>query len=188
MPTIIKKIDKIGKEFLTDFLESSIHGDCYPFAIALHRNLGWPIIGLFKKEKIIHVGVKSPDEKIWDGRGEVSEEELAEPFITSPYSIRHVAEEELVATGTVDEYTIETLLEKAQIVWPDLPWKNGTPWDKVIAFADDLEKLSRKHKLWICGNNPMSLPMIFQGQDDETGYAIEPSIDGNAFTINRALG
>lgn len=188
MPTIVKEIDKIGKEFLTDFLESSIHGDCYPFAIALHRNLGWPIIGLFKKERIIHVGLKSPDEKIWDGRGEISEEEFAEYFITSPYSIRHVTEEELIATDMVDEYTIETLLKKSQLIWPNLPWKNDTPLDKVIAFTDDLEKLSRKYKLWIYGNTPTSLPTIFQGQDDETGYAIRPSINSGAFTINRVLG
>ena len=83
---------------------------------------------------------------------------------------------------------VKSYLEKAQLVWPELSWKQVTGQEKIIAFANELETLSRKYKLWICGTASTMLPVIFEGHDDEVGYEIRPSIDGNAFTINRVIG
>ena len=97
MATITKKAPKSCVEVLTSFLAASIHGQCYHFAIALHYGLGWPIVGLVETKKIIHVGVRSPEGKIWDGRGEVSEKDFIDPFSKSSCAIREVAEKNLDA-------------------------------------------------------------------------------------------
>lgn len=186
MTTIIEE-DEFGREFLISLLATSIFGQCYPLAIALHRNLGWPMVGLFSDDRIIHAGVRSPEGKIWDGRGEVSQEEFTKPFAYISNVIRDVTEEELFARNKVSEHLVDMMTEKAQVVWPELPWKYNTFQDRIIAFADELEMLSRKHKLWICGNTPMSLPIVFKGCDDEVGYAIKPTLDGVTYTINRKL-
>lgn len=186
-------MDKIGLNFLTALFQESIYGDCYHFAIALHRSLGWPIVGLANFAKIsiiIHAGVKSPNGKIWDGRGELEEEKFIEPFTkkNKSYVILNIEEEDLIATGTVKESRIDFFQKKAQVLWPKLPWKSKTFQDKVTDFANELETLSRKHKLWVCGTVPTNLPIIFEGFDDEVGYEIKPTSDGNGFTINRMIG
>jgi len=187
VPVIFEDIDPIGKDFLANFLAATVHGNCYHFALALYRNLDWSIVGVVKDSAIQHAGVKSPDGKFWDGRGAISRKEFAS-LVAPPWVIRAVGEEELVSAFPVSERMVETISERAQMVWPHLPWKKGTLRDRIAAFASDLEALSRKHKFWICGTTPMSLPVIFQGYDDEAGYAVRPSVDGNAHIINRVIG
>lgn len=149
--TIVKKLDRIGKHFLTDLIQASIYGQCYHLAIALHHGLGWPLVGLIDNGKIIHAGVRSPEGKLWDGRGKVSEKEFVKPFSKNPPVIRDITEDDLQTTGTVQKHAVEVMQEKAQAVWPKLPWKQKTREERVVAFADELEALSRKHKLWVCG-------------------------------------
>jgi hypothetical protein len=189
MPTVVRKMEAMGEEFLSGMLEASIKGHCYFLAIALHRNLGWPIVGLTDNLRIIHAGVISPEGKIWDGRGEVSKEDFVRPFLfDDSFEVREVTEEMLLATGTVDDFGVEFILKKAQTVWPELPWKHGRYEDRIIAFADELEALSRKHGLWVAGAFPATLPIIFEGDGDEVGYEVQQTPDGNAYTINRMLG
>ena len=187
MTTIVKNIIGGKRNGLLDLLNLTIYGDCYDFAIAMHRNLDWSLIGLIDESKIIHVGVKTPKGEIWDGRGKVSEEEFGGHFISPPFIIQEVTEEELLATGGVREHNVELILRRAQLAWPDLLWKSETIQKRMADFADELEEISRKHKLWIGGMTPTSLPIVFEGFNDETGYAIKPNTDGNAFTINRVL-
>lgn len=182
-----ENMNESTREFLARLLEVSIFGSCYDFAVALYRGLSWPIVGLTDGVEIVHVGVKSPEGKIWDGRGEVSEEEFGKPFTKNHYAICDVAEKELLATGKVREHMVEIFLRIAQENWPELSWKQVTRRERVIAFADELEALSRKHKLWICGTVPAMLPVIFEGYGDEAGYEIKLSSDGNAYMINRKL-
>ncbi|MFA5777104.1 MAG: hypothetical protein WC906_01540 [Parcubacteria group bacterium] len=185
MSTIIEEIDTSDFRLM---LSSSIYGQCYNFALALHRGLGWPLIGLIVDPVIIHAGVLSSEGKIWDGRGEISEADFVEPFVEGEaYIIKEIKEEDLTHEPKVKETTIDFFLEKAQLVWPELPWKQATFMEKVKTFADELEALSRKYKLWISGTLPVAPPAIFKGCDDETGYAVKLSADGNAFFINRML-
>jgi hypothetical protein len=139
-------------------------------------------------ERIIHAGVKSPDGNIWDGRGEISEEDFMKPFAKGKNCIIHdIAEEDLFARSEIDKYTIDFFRGKAQVVWPGLPWKDGKQRDRVVAFVEELEALSRKHKLWICGPVPAMTPVMFEGYDDEIGYEINLTYDGNTYTINRVI-
>lgn len=171
------------------FLEASIYGNCYPFAIAMHRGLGWQIIGLFREQKIIHAGVKSPEGKIWDGRGEISEFQFTEPFLAASNipAITDITESDLFSRDDVSEYMIEDYLEKAQVIWPDLPWMGQTIRQQVTAFAEELEALSRKYKLWVCAPLLGMTPVLFRGQGDEKGYGISVTGDGVTYTINREL-
>ena len=57
----------------------------------------------------------------------------------------------------------------------------------MLAFAADLERISRKHKLWIYGSVPTCLPAIDEGERDEAGYGVKTSLDGS-YTINRVIG
>lgn len=190
MTIVVKKLEGVGSDMLPDLLKVSIYGDCYHFALAMHRELNWDIIGLFVEDgKLpVHVGVKSSEGKIWDGRGEISEKEFIEPFVkNSAYKMREVTEEELLVSGTVNESRVEYLQKKAQIVWPNLAWKEKTFQQRVTEFAKELEGLSRKYGLWICKTYPPDSPTIVEGYGDEVGYEISPNVHGGSFSINRIL-
>lgn len=181
-------ISRKTKKLLRDFLAATIHGNCYHFAIAMHRGLGWPIVGLVQNREIIHAGVKSPgDEKFWDGRGALSRKEFIEPFACDYLRFSDITEEDLAISKNFSEHAVEILLEKAQLAWPELPWKVETFQEKIIAFAKELKELSQKHGIWICASLPNGPPVIFKGEGDELGYRLTLSVEGNAFMINREL-
>ncbi|HBI50598.1 MAG TPA: hypothetical protein DDY21_01980 [Candidatus Moranbacteria bacterium] len=167
-----------------------LDGECYAFAIAMHRCLSWPMIGLMQGELIRHAGVVDPDGNIWDCRGKVGEKEFGEPFldIKFPYETRPITEEQLKVVAPLlsnREPFIESLSKKAQMVWPELPWKSDTLVVRVRAFAEELEALSRKHSLWIYGNLPTALPAIAEGDGEEKGYALKAVMGG--YMINRSF-
>ena len=167
-----------------------LDGECYAFAIAMHRCLGWPMIGLMQGKLIRHVGIVDPDGNIWDCRGKITKEEFGKPFlgVKFPYETRPITEDKLKAIAPVlsnREPLIESLSKKAQMVWPELPWKPVTLIVRVRAFAEELEALSRKHGLWLYGNFPATLPAIAEGHGDEKGYCLEAVMSG--YMINRIL-
>jgi hypothetical protein len=81
---------------------------------------------------------------------------------------------------------IKRAWQLAEVMWPDLPWIDTTT-AKVVAFADELEELCRKHGLWIYGGVPADPPRLYLGGGDEGGYELFPTIDGSTHTINRYL-
>ena len=167
MTTVIKRLEQEDLGFLHEMCRSIyLEGECYAFATALHRGLGWPMVGIMDfidstdKKVIRHVAVKSPDEILYDARGVVSDEELGVPFdLHSPYEMRTVTEDELVRdreTAEVRERSIRMAQKFAETLWPNLPWKESFE-SRVKAFADALESLSREHELWIRSPVPASL-------------------------------
>lgn len=183
--------DMETERFLLEAVAATIHGNCYPIAIALHRGLDWPLIGLTDGKDIIHVGVRAPSGLLWDGRGELTEEEFRRPFSAlSSFTIQDISECDLFDKSyPAAECWIEVMLKRAQLAWPSLPWKVPTPQNRVMAFASELEALSRKHGIWVCGMTPMSLPILCECPTNEAaGYKVELTAEGNAFTINRTLG
>ncbi len=181
------KISEEVKRFLSDLLAASIHGSCYEFAVMMHRNLDWPLVGLIENFQIIHVGVKSPkDELIWDGRGGLSQTDSMEPFKKEGLKFEYIEESDLIS-HKISDRVVEIFLEKAQLLWPELPWKKPTKLEIIELFAKDLEELSRKYRLWICSPISSGPPVIFKGVGDEKGYELTLSEDGNAFFINRKL-
>lgn len=187
MAIVLLELNQKIKENLIEFLSASIHGSCCEFALALSANLDWPLIGLFdEKEQIIHVGVRSPQAKIWDGRGEISEEEFIEPFIVRGrnYLIREIDKSEIEAITS--KHFIRILLEKAQLLWPDLSWKTDTIQDRFVKFAQALEEISREHGFWISGTGPFSFAKAYEEFGEEDGYELMLSDSGN-FGLKRKL-
>jgi hypothetical protein len=135
---------------------------------------------------IDHAGVRSPDGRIFDIRGFVSEEEFASEYTSPPYDIREVTSDGLSAFETTQRYAIERARRIAETLWPELPWKD-TFASRVVTFADEFEALCRKHKLWIRGPFPTQLPMLSVSEDDEGGYKLRPTVDGFTYTIDRYL-
>ncbi|GEM_PF-1118393 len=196
-PIIWKKMEPQDHERLQVMMSGYLHGSCYVFAIALSRGLGWPLIGLMKEhydgvtafKAVWHAGVRDPEGKLWDVRGPMNEDDFGKPFdgMDLPYELKPVTEKELIAVKRVTEGEIESALKKAQALWPYLPWKSDTWISRVAAFAVDLEKISRKHKVWVRGSFPTTLPILAEGMGDEKGYKVEQTEDGVSYTINRAL-
>jgi len=177
------------KELQIMMEEQCLDGECYTFAIALSRGLGWSIIGLMKKKNVVrHVVLIDHNGKYWDARGPITEDEIGEPFgILPPYNFKPIAEEDIISNRPVSEIDIDSISKKAQAIWPDLPWRKNTLKPRAIAFAADLERISKKHKLWVCGSIQRSLPMITEGEEDEVGYVIRINLDGS-YTINCVIG
>lgn len=180
------------RKFLFEAMAATILSNCYPVAIALHRGLEWPLIGITDGEDIVHAGVRAPNGMLWDGRGEITEQEFEKPFLklSSFFTIQSISENDLfIKSSPAIECWVEVMLKRAQLAWPDLPWKIRTPQDQVMAFANELEELSKKYGLWVCGMTPTSLPVVFECQDNEAArYEVELTAEGNAFTINRTFG
>jgi hypothetical protein len=191
MPTKIVLLN--SKEELMEGLELPIDGPCYELSIALHRGLGWPIVGLLDQsspnQKWRHAAVRNPKGGLWDARGPVTEEEFGKPFpeMGSPYIIMNINEDDLRSIRTVHEIAVEIIAKIAEALWPELPWINGQQ-ARYKKFADGLEALSRECNLWIGGPVPGCPPAIFPGGDNlEKGYVLEQTADGLGFRIDRYL-
>jgi hypothetical protein len=103
--------------------------------------------------------------------------------------IRDIAESELSRESQGETEDVRFHLTRgarkmAELLFPDLPWKDSEVL-KIKAFVDELEALSRKHKRWIIGTVPGTLPLITDGEDDEGGYELGQTANGAMVTINR---
>lgn len=116
---------------------------------------------------------------------------MGRPFdLPPPYDLREVAVADLVREGEPDytrAHSVHVARRFAEAIWPELPWKESFA-KRVVAFADELEALCRKHKLWIRASVPATAPLIALGEDDEGGYQLRPTVDGMTFTIDRYFG
>lgn len=194
MPTIISALleeDSESHEILRDTcIRIFLDGECYAFAIALHKGLGWPMIGLMDGDVIRHVTVQRPDGKMHDARGFIKEEKfgLGCPFgLKPPYDLKEVTIDDLVRIGEPLEVRANTVRRArmiAEAIWPELPWLDNFA-TRVTAFANELEALSRKHGLWIRSPVPAAAPVLAIGDNDEGGYKLRPTVCGTTFTIDR---
>ena len=192
MTTVIRTLledDREGHNILHEIcMGIYLDGECYAFAIALHRGLGWPIIGLINGDIIRHTAVQSPDGILHDARGVISKNEFAAPFdIVPPHNLVEVSEEKLLRDGETNEIreaSIQMARKIAEAIWPKLPWKESLA-SKVSAFADELEILCKKHRIWIRASFPATAPILAPSMDDEGGYILKPTADGLSFTIGR---
>jgi hypothetical protein len=179
------------RKLLAETMAIYLHGNCCLFATALHRGLGWQIVGLFDKNgKLYHAGAMSPDGAIWDVRGEVSEQKFAALFkMELPYSIRKVSEEDISLKKEekeIEEIKIGITLKQAMRLFPDLPWKQETFEAKVFSFLKEVEALSRKYDIWIFGSFPTKLPLLAEGCGGEKGYELGVTLNG-VYKFNRVI-
>ena len=190
MTILIERLGKEADEFLRQMCKGIyLDGECYAFAIALHRRIGWPIVGLLDDETVRHAVVSCDslhiDDEYFDARGGVVEVDLGRPFeMRPPYNLQYVTEEDLFAIRPIQDASIHRAARMAELLWPDLPWKNS--WvSKIRAFAEDLESVSRKHGLWIRTAVPGSPPMLAEAGGDESGYLFRPTDDSMTYSVNR---
>ena len=164
-----------------------LEGECYAFAIAVHRGTGWPMVGLIKDGIARHALIRQPDGRLFDARGVVTDEELGEPFsMSAPYEFRNITEQYLYAIRPVTEISIRHARLLAEELWPDVPWDVSEQM-KVRAFTDALENLCRQHGFWIRASIPGSPPLLERAHGDEGGYTIQCYIDGVTYVLNRYL-
>jgi hypothetical protein len=198
-------------------LPNYLDGDCYTMAIALCRGLQLPIYGIYAlrdfnehkentKPRHAYVRGYSPElEKhvFYDVRGVVLNHfDLTEPFgiptdfIPWPIaesSLLEVVRNRLAARGSYDLFFVDREINKAMQImenkFPDLPWKHKTQIKRIATFADELEALCRKHKIWLREEYAAS-PMIAYEQDDndpiEDGYSVQ-KINLYSYGIRRLL-
>ena len=163
MAVILRPLHETDQESLLSMCTAFfLQGECYAFAIALHRGLGWPIVGLMRGEVIEHALIQRPDGLLHDSRGPLLREDrkLGQPFgFTPPYEMRVVSEKDLLAVRPVGELSIKRASLFAEALWPTFAWKGGFQ-EQVLAFAKELEELSRRHRIWIRATYPTTPPMI----------------------------
>lgn len=191
MTTQIKTLNAEAWDVLhQNCLAIYLDGECYAFATALHEGLGWPMVGVMQDGIIRHVAVRDPKGVLHDVRGSVSDREFGEPFnITPPYNLKRVDAADLVRTGEPAEVRARSVAMArrwAEKLWPELPWIDSEAM-RTTAFCDELEKLCRKHGLWIRAPYPAGRPVLAIGEGDEKGFTIYPMDDGFGFTIERRL-
>ena len=166
-------------------LAGCLDGNCYEFALALHRDFGWPMVGLMDGSVPRHVLIRDPDGVLRDVRGRLEKTEIGRPFgMRPPYDLQDITEKDILKTRPVRERSIATARQLAEKVWPELPWKS-TEAARMKAFADELETLSRKHGLWIRSAIPAAPPMISEGDDMEAGYTLVPTVNCGGYQIDR---
>ena len=194
MTTRIEPLSRDDQElygvFLTEGKPSFLYGMCYAFAIALHHGLGWPMVGprVEPGEQMWHVALRRPDGRLHDARGPLSDQEFGVPFARDcgTYVLVDVTEAELQNMKFHNDHMIVHARRVAEHTWPELPWKE-TRSTRLVAFADELEALSRKHGLWLRAPFPNTPPVISESGDAEDGYTLTPMLGGLGFTIDRRL-
>jgi hypothetical protein len=188
MTVLVNNTSEHQKELLSGLLHGYLHGECYAFAVALHRALGWTLILLTDSRSPVHVVVQNPKTQIFhDARGIVPAEKLSDPFsITPPCTLRALSEAELQQMLPIQEASIQKAMEIAEIVWPEYPWQDTTV-NRARRFAQALETLCKEHGFWLRASVPASPPILYPSYGDEQGFALTPTGIGQSFTLDRIL-
>lgn len=189
MPTVFtvpneKEIRLIQEMYVPMFL----NGECLAFAKALHRSLGWPIVGLMRDGRIVHAAVKRPDGAFHDARGIVERDNLGRPFeVSPPLDIRPFREEELCRKSRKHELMIKTAEHVAVALWPDLPWKQDSALARMLAFVDALDKLCQEHQFSLWSASETHPIIVSPAVGDEAGYKVRPLASSVGFALERRL-
>lgn len=176
-----KDLSMKDREFATRLLQTTyLHGGCYHFAIALHREFGWPMYGIIQGDTIPHVALRPTPDHFFDARGYFPVTEFGTPFnLHPPLTIQEVTEEKLFTKIENDPCAIQAALDSAEKIFPDLPWKNSFG-KKVENFLADLGNLCRKHGVWIRAPYPNMRIVIDRMHGDE-GFTYEPAVTSQYF-------
>lgn len=186
MPTTQPLSESDRRELVNLYEERFLHGECYAFAIALHRKLGWDIVGLMKDGIPEHVVLKTFMGQFFDARGPVTEPELFSEYPRTAHTLQTVSEELLYKVrGDVAEEAIAHAIVFAEAAWPSLPW-GATRAHRMHVFLDALEQLSKQHGIWIYGTTVTSRPLLEIAADAE-GYTLHPLFDGKTFALERRI-
>lgn len=179
----VKRLSEEDREALQEAISGRyLHGDCYSFAIALHRRTGWQLVGAVDREGLaLHAGVRRPDGVYLDVRGFMGEYWFLDGW-TQAVGIAEMSEADLLA---VDSKQMDERIAKADVhidrLFPDLPGSDEAG-KRIGAFLQGLHALCREHGFYIRAQTPGMRPVIYSAHGDEAGFcADELCIGGWAF-------
>lgn len=175
--------DQDRKSLHEEAIEAYLHGGSFAFALALHRELKYPLVGLMEGREIRHAGVLRGG-RHFDIRGEVSKEEFGKPFGISPVVTRLIREEELRALRPIDPSALDSAVGTAQALWPEFPWREG-PLRRYEAFLAELEELSKKHGVYVFAPYVTAWPILTEAHGNEKGYILTPAHNGRQYFFDR---
>lgn len=192
MEVEIKSLDTELEEFSKGiFFVMYTQGNCYDLAVALHRELEYSLLGI-KDETghICHAGVRLPSGDLFDIRGPQEDPDVfMEPFRgpNSKLEIVSITEKDLFDITHIHDESIEIASRRAQMLWPELPWKKGCFRDRVYTFLKELGDLCEKHSLIIRAPFPAQQPVVSDFYGDEK-LVMTPSFDGGSYFFDRKIG
>ncbi len=162
-----------------------LDGSCYEFAVALKRGTGWPMIGIMEKGVIRHAGVRNDAGEFIDSRGIVPHDQIGKPFgLAAPYIMKEVSEQDLLAVRQMSDLGIHRASLMAETLWPSWPWKETCFKSRAAAFLADLDRLCRKHDVWIRAPLPNSDIILDERVGDE-GFIASQTLTGQYFFDRR---
>jgi hypothetical protein len=186
MPITYKPLSEEDHKSLHELSQSVyLDGECYAFAIALHRLLGWDLIGIMEGEVVRHACVVHCG-RYYDVRGQVPKNKLGAPFGLSSPELRPITEETLYATRPIGDSSIAQSEWIAEALWPELPWRSG-PMVKYRSFLIELAALCEKHGTYIFAPYPMAKPLLTEAVGDEKGFMFSPTSNGRLYFFDRVL-
>lgn len=177
------------EHLLTIITSSYLHGSCYELAWALHEGLGWPLYGLTGPDGYEHafVGVPEEPETFYDARGQITAADVFGTFARrNNEEIRDITTADLEAVRPVLRHSIDSARKMAEAVWPDLPWQNSHA-AQMQAFLEDLERLCRKHGVFLREPYPASAPILYPMDGEEAGFRAQPLGMGDQFALRRSF-
>jgi len=192
MTIIHQVLEGEDREILHNMLVSRcLDGQCYEFAIALNRLTSWSLWALSSSEYAIrHVLVRDAEGVLWDVRGPLRDRiEIGRPFgVREPYDLYEVTLDDILRVRRVSDDAIESCTHVIEVLWPSVA-RTGSRLHRQEAFIRELEALSRKHNIWIRAPTEAQhlWPFLSEAFGEEVGYTIAPSMDANAYMINRRL-
>jgi hypothetical protein len=160
-------------------------GQCYAFAIALYLGTGLPLVGLMEGKEIRHAGVRGEDGLIYDVRGAFMDADFGRDYLHPPYIICDISMTDLRRRKPIEDGALHRARRLAEALYPTLPWQNSLE-TQMLAFASELETLSRKHGIWIRSAYPTARPHLSLGDGEETGYRLFYTADGHGLTFDRS--
>lgn len=193
MPVIIRELSEEDRAAAHASNMHFFNGNCYSFAVALHRLTGWQIVGLVRSCEIWpdHVGVRDPDGNLRDYRGIVPYKEFGRYFgYTAPYKLRDYSPEELARSSGVRESLVELALDLIEVIWPELPMRIDGKLARAHRFTAAMEQLCRDHDIWFTttAQGTAFWPFMSFGDDIAQGIELRPALIGNSYFFNRHLG
>ncbi len=187
MPVLCQHLSHNDREDLRLSNMLYLDGECYAFAIALHRLTSWTIVGLMQGDVPFHAAVRDDRNRLRDFRGVVPHAKFGPHFgMYPPYDLRDLVPDDLLRVRPVSEHSIATALTLAEAIWPDLP---QPPWcrrARAVRFAEALERVCHEHGMWFTAPIPGThgWPFLTFDDDDRQGIELRPAITGNSFYVN----
>lgn len=158
------RVNDEGLDAFETYREAYTFGGCGVFALGMHAVTGWPMVSLdTEQDEWTHMGVRAPDGTLWDARGpHTSLETFIRPFTTvmPEGGLREVPHEMFFAAFTnAMSWSTKTIERLIAEMFPDLPHAPTSDRSRNLAFANELEALSKSTEVWVA---PSSLGTVNQ--------------------------